>query len=132
MSEQDFSDDGLDMDDGNTLSPAPSNNDPLNDSKRHARAQHNALERRRRDNIKDMYCSLKDEIPNFSNDRQASRAQILKKAYESIKTGNSEANELEQEIEKIEELNRELRKQVGAQTVPCASAAANVVQIQKK
>ena len=98
-----------------------------------------------------MYCSLKDEIPNFSNDRvisfplilkivnspksslkQASRAQILKKAYESIKTGNSEANELEQEIEKIEELNRELRKQVGAQTVPCASAAANVVQIQKK
>ena len=57
MSEHDFSDDGvfflilkfknprnflqLDMDDGNTLSPAPSaNNDQLCDSKRQARAQH--------------------------------------------------------------------------------------------
>lgn len=43
--------------------------DNLSDSKRQARAQHNALERRRRDNIKDMYTSLKEEIPNFSNDR---------------------------------------------------------------
>lgn len=47
------------------------------DSKRQARAQHNALERRRRDNIKDMYTSLKDEIPNFSNDRVSFKTENL-------------------------------------------------------
>ena len=125
MDDQDYSDDGFDMDDGNTLSPAPSaNNDPLNDSKRHARAQHNALERRRRDNIKDMYCSLKDEIPNFQNDR-ASRAQILKKAYDSIQTGTAEMKELGQEVDKIEELNRELRKQLEMQAQNASMAQQN-------
>lgn len=39
------------------------------DSKRHARAQHNALERRRRDNIKDMYGALKDAIPGMKSER---------------------------------------------------------------
>ncbi|EPB67953.1 Helix-loop-helix DNA-binding domain protein [Ancylostoma ceylanicum] len=41
----------------------------LDDPKRHARAQHNALERRRRDNIKDMYISLKDVVPDMQNER---------------------------------------------------------------
>lgn len=41
----------------------------LSEHKKQARAQHNALERRRRDNIKDMYGSLKDEIASFSSDR---------------------------------------------------------------
>lgn len=41
----------------------------LDDHKRHARAQHNALERRRRDNIKDMYTSLKDAVPDMQNER---------------------------------------------------------------
>lgn len=44
----------------------PSNPD---DPKRHARAQHNALERRRRDNIKDMYSSLRDAVPEMNSER---------------------------------------------------------------
>lgn len=78
-----------------------------------------------------MYSSLKDEIPNFSNDRvrnvnnfqnkifclQASRAQILKKAIETIQTSNTEMRELTEEIEKLEEMNRELRKKIeGSET----------------
>lgn len=42
---------------------------PTIDTKKHARAQHNALERRRRDNIKDMYGALKDTIPGMSSER---------------------------------------------------------------
>ncbi|KAL7069803.1 hypothetical protein ACQ4LE_011060 [Meloidogyne hapla] len=114
MEENTLSDDCFDIDDNNALSPNQSNN-PLNDYKKQARAQHNALERRRRDNIKDMYCSLKDGIPNFSSDR-ASRAQILRKAYETIQTGNEEVKELNREVDKIEELNQQLRKQLENQT----------------
>uniref|UniRef100_A0A1I8B283 BZIP domain-containing protein n=1 Tax=Meloidogyne hapla TaxID=6305 RepID=A0A1I8B283_MELHA len=88
----------FDIDDNNALSPNQSNN-PLNDYKKQARAQHNALERRRRDNIKD-----------------ASRAQILRKAYETIQTGNEEVKELNREVDKIEELNQQLRKQLENQT----------------
>lgn len=46
---------------------------------------------------------------------KASRAQILKKAYETIQMENKEVNELDQEIKKIENLNRELRKQLEMQ-----------------
>nr|CAD2186114.1 unnamed protein product [Meloidogyne enterolobii] len=111
MEDNTFSDD-FDIDDS---AMSPSQNNPLNDYKKQARAQHNALERRRRDNIKDMYCSLKDGIPNFSSDR-ASRAQILRKAYETIQAGNDELKNLSQEVKKIEEHNEHLRKQLETQT----------------
>ncbi|KAH7719756.1 Helix-loop-helix DNA-binding domain containing protein [Aphelenchoides avenae] len=111
MSDQEYSDGELDVDSG--ASPAPSSmGDAHNsDSKKHARAQHNALERRRRDNIKDMYTSLKDEIPNFSNER-ASRAQILKKTIEQIDEYNNEVQELDSELKQIEEGNEKLRQQI--------------------
>uniref|UniRef100_A0A914DFT1 BHLH domain-containing protein n=1 Tax=Acrobeloides nanus TaxID=290746 RepID=A0A914DFT1_9BILA len=71
MSDNDYSDIEIDVEEsGNSQSALGSNDPNLSDSKRHARAQHNALERRRRDNIKDMYTSLKDEIPNFNSERK--------------------------------------------------------------
>jgi len=110
MSDQDFSDNEIDVE--SAASPGNSSIGGANsDSKRQARAQHNALERRRRDNIKDMYTSLKDEIPNFSNDR-ASRAQILKKTIDQIQDSNAEVEELNQELKQIEETNQKLRAQI--------------------
>ncbi|VDN07830.1 unnamed protein product [Thelazia callipaeda] len=95
------------------------------DSKRHARAQHNALERRRRDNIKDMYAALKDTIPGMKNERvSASRASVLKKSIDLITVKQAylekllaqnrelelENDALEREIDKI--------KQVAAKHIP--------------
>uniref|UniRef100_A0A183CCP0 BHLH domain-containing protein n=1 Tax=Globodera pallida TaxID=36090 RepID=A0A183CCP0_GLOPA len=111
MSDQDFSDDGMDEYSGVSPAPSSTTTDQISDSKRQARAQHNALERRRRDNIKDMYCSLKDEIPNFTNDR-ASRAQILKKAIDTIQKSQNEMCDLKEEIEKLEEMNTSIRNQI--------------------
>jgi len=52
------------------------------------RAHHNALERKRRDHIKDSFTSLKDSVPSLHGEKvsqaKASRAQILKKAAEYI------------------------------------------------
>ncbi|PAV61817.1 hypothetical protein WR25_26350 [Diploscapter pachys] len=87
---------------------------PLNgqeDPKKHARAQHNALERRRRDNIKDMYSSLKDTIPDMQNER-ASRAMILKRAIDAIEDTHK-GNEMDvNEVSKMEEENKRLEQQL--------------------
>ena len=48
------------------------------------RAHHNALERKRRDHIKDSFTGLRDAIPTMRGGDKSSRAQILKKASEYI------------------------------------------------
>ena len=48
------------------------------------RAHHNALERKRRDHIKESFTGLRDAIPTMQGDK-SSRAQILKKASEYIR-----------------------------------------------
>ncbi|CAD5121376.1 DgyrCDS9897 [Dimorphilus gyrociliatus] len=47
------------------------------------RAHHNALERKRRDHIKESFTGLRDAIPSLRGEK-ASRAQILKRATEYI------------------------------------------------
>jgi len=47
------------------------------------RAHHNALERKRRDHIKDSFSGLRDSIPSLQGEK-ASRAQILNKATDYI------------------------------------------------
>ena len=44
----------------------------------------NAVERKRRDHIKDSFTGLRDAIPTMKGGDKSSRAQILKKASEYI------------------------------------------------
>lgn len=84
------------------------------DPKRHAREQHNALERRRRDNIKDMYTSLREVVPEAGGERvQASRAVILKKAIETIEKGQSDGGQLAVEVAEQEAKNARVKEEVG-------------------
>ncbi|KIH54790.1 Helix-loop-helix DNA-binding domain protein [Ancylostoma duodenale] len=76
----------------------------LDDPKRHARAQHNALERRRRDNIKDMYISLKD----------ASRAVILRRAIEVIEEKQQQRADLKADCDRLRSEMAELEREVYA------------------
>ncbi|CAL2044916.1 CBN-MXL-1 protein [Caenorhabditis brenneri] len=83
------------------------------DPKRHAREQHNALERRRRDNIKDMYTSLREVVPDASGERvQASRAVILKKAIETIEKGQSDSSTLSNAVMEQEAKNAQLKEEI--------------------
>ncbi|KAJ1367028.1 Helix-loop-helix DNA-binding domain [Parelaphostrongylus tenuis] len=105
------------------------------DHKRHARAQHNALERRRRDNIKDMYTSLKDAVPDMQNER-ASRAVILRRAIESIEAKQRQRAELQADCERIRketvELEKEIRKikDALASTIESSRVAMNTCSAQ--
>eukprot|EP00128_Syssomonas_multiformis_P002650 Colp12_sorted_trinity150504_noHs@26546 len=48
------------------------------------RAHHNALERKRRDVIKNSYTQLRDAVPEIEKDDKASRAKILESAADYI------------------------------------------------
>ncbi|CAD5231965.1 unnamed protein product [Bursaphelenchus xylophilus] len=113
MSDNEFSDGDLDVEGGH--SPLPSSSyHQLDDSKKNARAQHNALERRRRDNIKDMYTSLREEIPNLNESDRASRAQILKKTIDHIQEGKATHAATEEEVKQLKERNEQLKQQIAA------------------
>lgn len=69
------------------------------------RAHHNALERKRRDHIKDSFSSLKNAVPTLQAEKAASRAQILKKAAEYIQTMRKKNVSQQQSIEDLKKKN---------------------------
>lgn len=77
------------------------------------RAHHNALERKRRDHIKDSFSSLRDSVPSLQGEKVASRAQILKKAAEYIQFMRRKNNSHQQDIDDLKRQNNQLESQSG-------------------
>ncbi|XP_049534930.1 protein max isoform X4 [Anopheles darlingi] len=75
------------------------------------RAHHNALERKRRDHIKDSFTSLRDSVPSLQGEK-ASRAQILKKAAEYIMFMRRKNNAHQQDIDDLRRQNSMLESQI--------------------
>ncbi|KAG5679074.1 hypothetical protein PVAND_008671 [Polypedilum vanderplanki] len=75
------------------------------------RAHHNALERKRRDHIKDSFTSLRDSVPSLQGEK-ASRAQILKKAAEYIQFMRRKNNSHQQDIDDLKRQNSMLEAQI--------------------
>ncbi|XP_054618465.1 protein max isoform X2 [Dunckerocampus dactyliophorus] len=77
------------------------------------RAHHNALERKRRDHIKDSFHSLRDSVPALQGEK-ASRAQILDKATEYIQYMRRKNHTHQQDIDDLKRQNALLEQQVRA------------------
>ncbi|XP_076036495.1 protein max-like isoform X2 [Oratosquilla oratoria] len=75
------------------------------------RAHHNALERKRRDHIKDSFCSLRDSVPSLQGEK-SSRAQILKKASEYIEFMRRKNSAHQQDIDDLKKQNNLLESQI--------------------
>ncbi|XP_064545970.1 protein max [Drosophila montana] len=75
------------------------------------RAHHNALERRRRDHIKESFTNLREAVPTLKGEK-ASRAQILKKTTECIQTLRRKISENQKDIEEIKKQNSILDEQI--------------------
>ncbi|XP_074605749.1 MYC associated factor X [Brevipalpus obovatus] len=75
------------------------------------RAHHNALERKRRDHIKDSFSSLRDSLPSLHGEK-ASRAQILKKAADYIQFMRKKNSNLQQDIDDLKKQNKVLEEQI--------------------
>uniref|UniRef100_A0A8D2ZXS2 Protein max n=2 Tax=Scophthalmus maximus TaxID=52904 RepID=A0A8D2ZXS2_SCOMX len=96
-----------------------SENDDIEvDSDADKRAHHNALERKRRDHIKDSFHSLRDSVPALQGEKssvkQASRAQILDKATEYIQYMRRKNHTHQQDIDDLKKQNALLEQQVRA------------------
>lgn len=76
------------------------------------RAHHNALERKRRDHIKDSFSSLRDSVPSLNGEKVASRAQILKRAAEYIQFMRKKNTSHQQDIEDLKRQNNLLDAQI--------------------
>ncbi|KAL0115147.1 hypothetical protein PUN28_010621 [Cardiocondyla obscurior] len=76
------------------------------------RAHHNALERKRRDHIKDSFSSLRDCVPALQGEKVASRAQILKKAAEYIQYMRRKNTSHQQDIDDLKKQNSILENQI--------------------
>ncbi|XP_012522255.1 protein max [Monomorium pharaonis] len=76
------------------------------------RAHHNALERKRRDHIKDSFSSLRDVVPALQGEKVASRAQILKKAAEYINYMRRKTGAHQQDIDDLKRQNDLLEAQI--------------------
>ncbi|XP_041429994.1 protein max isoform X3 [Xenopus laevis] len=74
------------------------------------RAHHNALERKRRDHIKDSFHGLRDSVPSLQGEK-ASRAQILDKATEYIQYMRRKNHTHQQDIDDLKRQNALLEQQ---------------------
>ncbi|ESN97323.1 hypothetical protein HELRODRAFT_85565 [Helobdella robusta] len=74
------------------------------------KAHHNALERKRRDHIKESFTKLRDSIPETKKEK-TSRALILKRATDYIKLMSQRNQTRQKEIEKMKRQNQILRQQ---------------------
>ncbi|KAF7201964.1 protein max [Nothobranchius furzeri] len=91
-----------------------SENDDIEvDSDADKRAHHNALERKRRDHIKDSFHGLRDSVPSLQGEK-ASRAQILDKATEYIQFMRRKNHTHQQDIDDLKKQNALLEQQVRA------------------
>lgn len=75
------------------------------------KAHHNALERKRRDHIKESFLSLRDTVPTLRHEK-TSRAQILKHATEYIQFMNKKNGSIQKDIDGMKRQNQHLKQQV--------------------
>ncbi|CAB1335148.1 unnamed protein product [Coregonus sp. 'balchen'] len=94
------------------------------------RAHHNALERKRRDHIKDSFSSLRDSVPVLQGEKQsvkqASRAQILDKATDYIQYMRRKNHTHQQDIDDLKKQNAMLEQQG-----ECGLKAQGQLQVQE-
>ncbi|XP_039253844.1 protein max-like [Styela clava] len=75
------------------------------------RAHHNALERKRRDHIKESFNGLRDSVPSLEGEK-SSRAQILNKATDYIQLMKRKNVTHQQDIDDLKRQNRLLEQQI--------------------
>jgi len=88
------------------------------------RALHNAMERKRRDSIKDSFRGLQECIPTLRGDK-TSRAQVLKKTGDYISHMQKKISTHQDEIRELKNQNAQLEAQIRA--LEKAKATGNYV-----
>lgn len=81
-------------------------------SKEERRAEHNAIERARRENLNHKFQSLAQALPNLSNYRRPSKSQIVEKALDWVKQGIAREERYRYQILQLQRENKRLLAQL--------------------
>lgn len=73
------------------------------------RRTHNVMERQRRNELKNCFLKLRDNVPELSSNDKASKVVILKRAKESIRNLETENQRLAQKREKLRQRQEQLK-----------------------
>ncbi|XP_067316483.1 myelocytomatosis oncogene homolog [Pseudorasbora parva] len=73
------------------------------------RRSHNVMERQRRNELKNCFLRLRDNVPELSNNDKASKVVILKRAKESIRNLETQNQRLAQKRDKLRERQEQLK-----------------------
>ncbi|XP_018960986.1 transcriptional regulator Myc-2-like [Cyprinus carpio] len=73
------------------------------------RRTHNVMERQRRNELKNCFLRLRDNVPELSKNDKASKVVILKRAKESIRNLEMDNQRLKQKREKLRERQEQLK-----------------------
>lgn len=73
------------------------------------RRTHNVMERQRRNELKNCFLRLRDHVPELSNNDRASKAMILKRAKDSIRSLESEGQRISQKKDRLREKQEQLK-----------------------
>lgn len=79
------------------------------DDEEERRRTHNVMERQRRNELKNCFLRLRDNVPELSNNDKASKVVILKRAKESIRNLESENQRLTSKRDKLRERQEQLK-----------------------
>ena len=74
------------------------------------RAQHNVLERKRRNDLKSSFHTLRDHIPELSSQERAPKVVILKKATDYIWSLRRTHSKHQSKLEQLQRTNEKLRR----------------------
>ncbi|KAI8075238.1 hypothetical protein BC940DRAFT_287813 [Gongronella butleri] len=110
------------LDDDDALEPSP----PLLKrtlSKEEKRAEHNAIERARRESLNSKFQQLAQALPNLVNYRRPSKSQIVEKALDWIKKSVSREERYRYQMYHLQKENRRLLSQLMVQSPSTTSAS---------
>lgn len=93
-------------------------------SKAERRAEHNAIERARRENLNTKFQSLAQALPNLINYRRPSKSQIVEKALDWVKQSISREERYRYQVMQLQRENKRLLAQLMQQSEnPTTSAS---------
>ncbi|KAH8553956.1 hypothetical protein BGW37DRAFT_482907 [Umbelopsis sp. PMI_123] len=94
-------------------SPTSSNGRKMT-SKADRRAEHNAIERARRESLNTKFQELAHSLPNLQNDRRPSKGTIIERTLDFVKRTIIQEERYRTEIERLREQNSKLRARIGS------------------
>ncbi|ORZ00948.1 hypothetical protein BCR43DRAFT_160249 [Syncephalastrum racemosum] len=81
-------------------------------SKAERRAEHNAIERARRESLNSKFQQLAHALPNLQNDRRPSKGTIIERTLEYVKNTTQKDERYKHHIRQLRKENQMLRKQL--------------------